>query len=425
MLIKNSISRRTMLRGVGATLCLPALESMASAAPGAKPSQRLIFLSYPFGVPKDEWFPTEAGPDYELPQCLKPLERHRKNFSVLSNLSNKNATQAHWGCTTWLTSASVVSSNGSSVKNTVSVDQVAARKLGENTRFQSLELAGKDNNGCGPGLSLSWAYTGNTVAGETSPLALYNRLFGAEEVSLEERKYLLSQDRSVLDVLMSDAKSMHRSISKTDREKVEEYFQSVRDIETRLNKSEAWLEEPKPKTDLAPPENKLSGTAEIKMMYDLIVAAIKADLTRVITYRQPLEGLIAELGYKVTGHETTHCGKNSKPYEASIARTTTQIELLAYLIDQLKGIQEVDGSSVFDHTTITYGGGIVHGHYLRNTPTLVAGHGGGGLNQGEHYVYESEQTPLSNLWLGILRNAGIEADRFADSDKVLPRLFRG
>ena len=425
MKVTDSITRRTVLRGVGATICLPLLEATGPAAAPEKQSapQRLIFLGHGWGVAVDDWFPEGEGAEYKLSHCLEPLARHRQDFSVLSNLSNKNATAGHWGCTTWLTSASVNGSNSGAAKNGVSVDQLAAHHLGTKTRFPSLELSCPNEGGFGPGLSLSWSFAGGPVAGETSPVSLFDRLFGAEEVSLDQRKFLLERERSVLDTVMSDAKSMHAKISKRDREKIDEYFQSVRDIETRLSRSEAWLDQPKPDAPFDRPVEKMKTSAELTVMYDLMAAAVEADLTRVIAYRQPSVGLMEEAGFNVGGHNTTHCSKGSEAYKASMARNRKEAELLAYFIDKLKAVRDLDGQSAFHNSMIVFGGGIRHGHGLRNTPTLLAGHGGGGLKQGQHYVYEEDETPLANLWLSMLRQAGVKADRFADSEGTLPGLF--
>lgn len=425
MKITNPITRRTMLRGVGASLSLPLLESAARSATPEKEKapQRLIFLGHGWGVAVDDWFPEGKGPDFKMSHCLEPLARHRKDFSVLSNLSNKNATGGHWGCTTWLTSANVNGSNSGAATNGVSVDQLAAIHLGTKTRFQSLELSCPNEGGFGPGLSLSWSLAGGPVAGETSPVSLFDRLFGAEEVSLDQRKFMLRREQSVLDAVMADAKSMHTQISKLDRAKIEEYFQSVRDIETRLSRSEAWLDKPKPDAPFDRPAQSMKTSEELTVMYDLMAAAIEADLTRVIAYRQPSVGLMEEAGFKVPGHNTTHCSKGSDAYSASMARNRKEAELLAYFIDKLKAIKDANGESAFYNSMIVFGGGIRHGHGLRNTPTLLAGHGGGGLYQGQHYVYEEDHTPLANLWLSMLRHAGVEAERFADSDGTLPGLF--
>ena len=427
MKITTPLTRRTVLRGIGTTLTLPLLESFSpakAAAVSGKPPVRMIFLSYAWGVSKDDWFPKESGPDYKLSECLKPMARHKSDFSVLSNLSNKRASQGHWGCTTWLTSADVNATPGKQFHNTVSVDQVAARQLGIDTRFPSLELSGSEgNNGYGPGMSMAWSAAGDSIPAETSPVALFDRLFGASEVPLEERRYRIEHNRSVLDAVMADAKSMHREISTADREKIDDYFDSVRDIEVRLAKAEEWLDRPKPKAPLDRPAGKLKTTDEIAVMYDLIVAAIQTDMTRVITYRQPVEGIFADLGFKIDGHKTTHCTVQSEAYRASIARDQKQLELVAGMIDKLKALKDPDGSSLFDNSLIAYGSGIRTNHHLRDTPTLVAGHGGGGMNQGQHYVYESEQTPLANLWLSLLRQAGVEAERFADSEEPLGGLF--
>ncbi len=423
----HPVSRRAVLRGAGATLCLPLLETflpkVAFGADAKKSPKRLIFLSYAWGVAEQDWYPKETGKDFALPLCMEPLKRHRGDFSVLSNLTNKRATNGHWGCTTWLTSADVNGTPGKAFQNGVSVDQVAARKLGAETRFESLELSCPKGEGFGPGLSLSWSPTGNPIAGETSPVALFDRLFGAAEVSPEERRYQLSKDQSVLDAVLYDAKLMHGRIGKTDREKVDEYFQSVRDIERRIKKAEDWLDRPLPKAPFDRPAEASKTSDEIRIMYDLMVAAIQTDMTRVLTYRQPVEGLIKEMGYKFNGHSTTHCTTHSEQYQASIKRDQKQLELVAHLMDRLKTLRDPDGSTVFDNTLITYGGGIRTNHHLTNTPTLVAGYGGGGLKQGHHLVYESNQTPLANLWYSILQHVGIQADRFADSEGPLRGLF--
>jgi hypothetical protein len=383
----------------------------------------MIFIGHAWGVAIHDWFPEGEGAEYQMSRCLEPLARHRQDFSVLSNLSNKNATGGHWGCTTWLTSAIVNGSNSGAAKNGVSIDQLAAHHLGKKSRFPSLELSCPNEGGFGPGLSLSWSLAGDPVAGETSPVSLFDRLFGAEEVSLEQRKFMLRREHSVLDAVMADAKSMHGKISKLDRAKVEEYFQSVRDIETRLGRSEEWLDKPKPEAPFARPGEKMKTSETLTVMYDLMAAAIEADLTRVIAYRQPTIGLMDEAGFNVDGHKTTHCSRDSEAYRASMARNRKEAELLAYLIDKLKAIKDADGESAFHNSMIVFGGGIRTGHQLRNTPTLFAGHGGGGLQQGRHYVYTEDHTPLANLWLSMLRQAGVDAPRFADSDGTLPGLF--
>ncbi len=428
MKLVDTLSRRAVLRGIGTTLALPLLESFAApvraAATAVAPPKRLIFLSYSWGASKDDWFPEETGANYKLSQCLEPLARHQKDFSVLGNLSNKRANQGHWATTTWLTSADVNGTPGKQFQNTVSVDQVAARSLGIDTRFPSLELAASNSkDGYGPGNSLSWSTSGNPIAGETSPVALFDRLFGASEVSAEERKYNINHDRSVLDAVMSDAKSMHKKVSSADREKIEGYFDSVRDIEVRLKKAEEWIDRPLPEAPVPRPGDKMNTVEEIEIMYDLMVAAIQTDMTRVLTYRQPVEGIFKDLGLKTIGHSTTHCTTQSQAYKDSIARDRKQAELLAHLFDRLKAIKDPDGSTVFDNTLIAYGSGIRTNHMTRNTPTIIAGHGGGGMKQGHHYEFESGQTPLANLWLGMLNQAGVKADSFADSDGKLPGLF--
>ena len=306
-----------------------------------------------------------------MPASFKHMDRYRKDFSILSNLSNKNATQGHWGTTTWMTSADVTATLGKKFQNSVSVDQLAARVLGRDTRFTSLALAAPRegaNSGCyGPGLSLR----GPTPA--TRSRAKRARL-------------VFSTD--------SSARAKFRSKNAGSCSPNAAVFL------TRSCTSE-----------------------QSKLTYDFIVAAIQTDMTRAITYRQPTAGLLPELGFKVDGHKTTHTRKGLEPYNAALARDQKQLELVAYLIDKLKTIKDVDGSSVFDNSLIAYGGGITINHDVRDTPATVAGHGGGDLNQGQHHRYESNLTPLANLWYSFLNQVGYEVGRFADSDGKLTGLF--
>jgi hypothetical protein len=423
-------SRRRLLSGASALIALPALESLgyrrfaAAAENNATRPKRAIFLNFGWGVTNETWFPdvNQTGANYTLPAGLAPLARHQADITVVQGLANKFANEAHWGSTFWLTGANRYAEPGQSFHNSISADQVAAGKLGQDTRFASLQLNSPDvnNSGHGPGLSLAWDQRGKPIAGLDNPVLVFHRLFSAEHTPLTERQAMLAQKRSVLDAVLTDAGSLQRGLNKTDTDKLEEYFQSIRDIETRLGKDEQWLSVPKPKGSITEPKAGLAGRDEVAIMYDLMVAALQTDSTRVITYRQPVGTLLQSLAIKVAPHDMSHYTAGER-MEASQKRDLAQSELLAGLIDKLKATKEPDGTSLFDHTVLAYGSNIRTIHYLDNCPTILAG-GGAGLKLGQHIVLP-KNTPLCNLWLTLLQGLGIPAERHGDSTGVVQELI--
>lgn len=422
------LARRHFLRAAGTVIALPALESIgfrrfASSAPAAARPKRLVFLGFGWGVTEESWYPDAkvTGADYKLPPGLAPLARHQKDFTLVQGLTNKFANEAHWGSTFWLTGANRFSEPGQSFHNTISADQVAAEVLGKDTRFTSIQLGSPDaiGNGHGPGLSLAWDRRGKPMAGLDNPVLAYHRLFSDETMPLAQRQAMLAQKRSVLDAVLTDARRVQHGLNKTDTDKLDEYFQGVRDIETRLSKDEQWLNVPKPKEPLAEPKPGLAGRDEIVLMYDLIVAALQTDATRVITYRQPVGSLLSSLNLKIAAHDMSHYTTGDR-LEASQKRDVTQSTLLAGLLDKLKSVREPDGSSLFDHTALAYGSNIRTSHYLDNCPTILAG-GGAQLKLGQHLVLPPN-TPLCNAWLTMLHGLGIQAERHGDSSGVVKEL---
>lgn len=415
-------SRRTMLKATGSSLALPFLPSLgwrrASAAAPVTPPKRMVFLGFGWGVTNETWFPDRkvTGRDYALPAGLAPLERHKARFSVIQGLSNKFTTEAHWGSTFWLTGANRYGEPGKSFANSISADQVAAAAFGAETRFTSLQLGTLDaaNSGHGPGFSLAWDSRGRPLAALDTPVAVFHRLFSGETQSLAERQAALAAQQSVLDAVRADAARVRKGLAAADADKLDEYLQSIRDIEVRLAKEKEWLTVPKPQPagDLREPAEKMSGHDEIKVMYHLLATALQTDSTRVITYRQPVGTLLAGLGINVAPHDMSHYQPGER-MQASQKRDAKQSELLAGLLDRLASIREADGSSLLDHTTIVYGSNIRSIHYLDNCPTLVAG-GGAGIRLGEHIVLP-EHTPLANLWLTLLQGSGVSIDRHGDS----------
>jgi hypothetical protein len=428
--MKTKQSRRHFLRSASALIALPALESFGfrKLAPAANPEnirpKRAVFLNFGWGVTNETWFPDlkQTGTDYMLPPGLVPLARHKADITVVQGLSNKFANEAHWGSTFWLTGANRYAEPGQSMHNSISVDQVAALQFGKETRFASLQLNSPDvnNSGHGPGLSLAWDSLGKPVAGLDNPVFAFHKLFSADTTPLAERQAMLAQKRSVLDAVLTDAGDLQRSLNKTDTAKLDEYFQSIRDIETRLGKDEQWLNVLKPKAALTEPKQGLAGRDEVALMYDIIVAALQTDSTRVITYRQPVGTLLQSLAIKVAPHDMSHYSPGDR-MEASQKRDFAQSELLARLIDKLKATKEPDGTSLFDHTVLAYGSNIRTIHYLDNCPTILTG-GGAGLKRGQH-ISLPKNTPLSNAWLTLLHGIGVKAERHGDSTGIIKELI--
>ena len=419
------LSKRHFLRGTGALIALPALESIgfqrfASAAPTAPP-KRAVFMGIGFGVTKETWFPdlNDTGADYKLSEGLSPLARHKSDITVVQGCANKFTNEAHWGSTFWLTGANRYSVPGQNMANSISVDQVVAQQLGRATRFSSLQLNAADLQGHGPGLSLAWDQRGKPVAGQNDPVQVFHKLFSADDLPLEQRQAAIAENRSVLDAVLTQAKRVQRGLSKTDTDKLDEYFQGIRDIETRLKKDEDWLDVPKAKAPLEQPEPGLKGRQEIEIMYQLIVAALQTDSARALTYRLPNQSLLQSMDFSVSAHNVSHYSPGERMV-ASQAKDRVHSELLAGLIDQLKAAKEADGSSLFDHTALAFGSNISSIHYLTNCPTVLTGRGSN-LKLGQHLVLPKD-TPLCNVWLTMLRGMGIEAERHGDSSGVVTQL---
>ncbi len=383
-------------------------------------------MSFGWGVTRDDWFPDKsvAGADYVMPTGLESLRRHKKDITVVQNLSNQFSSEAHWGSTFYLTGANRYAEAGKSFHNSVSADQVAAEKLGLATRFTSIQLGCNDaeNSGHGPGLSLAWSRQGKPVAGLNDPVAAYHKLFSDGKTPLAERQVMLQKKRSVLDAVMEDAKDVGRGLGRDDADKLGEYLQSVRDIETRLSKEEQWLDVPKVRPETLPdePQGPVAGYEEIKLMYDLMIAAMQVDATRVFTYRQPVDSLLKSFGATITGHNMSHYTSGDRK-AVSQTRDQKQSELLAYFIDRLKKTKESDGSCLFDHVAMSYGSNINSIHYLTNCPTIITG-GGAGIKHGRHLVL-APKTPLANLWLSLLRGVGVDVASHGDSSGVINELF--
>ncbi|MCC6882313.1 MAG: DUF1552 domain-containing protein [Verrucomicrobiales bacterium] len=428
--MKNT--RRRLLQSSTAVIALPMLESLgfsrfAAAAAPAAPPKRLIFLGFGWGITESTWYPDikTPGSDYQLPVGLKPLERHKADISVVQGLWNKYSNEGHWGSTMWLTGANRYAQPGQSFHNSISADQVAAAQLGLETRFSSLQFNGSqtgDLSGHGPGLSMAWDVSGKPVGGQNGPLAAFHRLFAKDSTPIEQQKAMLAQKRSVLDAVLDNAKSLRRGLAKNDNAKLDEYFQGIRDIEIRLAKEEQWMGVPQPKAPLPEPQAGVDGRGEIKLIYDIMIAAMQTDSTRVMTFRQPVNTLLTALGIKVHPHDMSHYHTTlGEKLDASQRRDLAQSELLAGFLDKLKATKEANGSSLFDNVALAYGSNIRTGHELSNCPTILTG-GGAGFKLGQNIVAPKD-TPLCNAWLTMLQGIGVAAERHGDSTGVLKEIL--
>lgn len=425
------LSRRTVLKGLGASLSLPWLEAMSPNAWGSDEQRhptRMAMFYVPHGVLKRDWAISEVGRLPErLPPILEPLANLRSEFSVLSNLHN-NACQAPNACAhirpqaAFLTGVCPRQSGDADIRLGISADQVAAARIGELTRIPSLELRA-DGDGTGEGrysqryMNISWKNATTPVMSMQSPRQVFDRLFstdGGDRVRREERN-------SVLDFVREQAADLQTRIGTADRRKLDEYFTAIRDIETRIARALRW-ETPTPNQPA--PENRIPGDWEqhVRLLGDLMVLAFQTDSTRVctLTFTNELDSASRYRAIGITDghHNTSHYGNDKqKEQYAQIARY--HVTQLAYILQKLKDVREGEGT-LLDHCMIAYGSGINDGqaHSYYDVPILLAGRGNGTLNPGRHVRYESEQ-PVCNLWLSMLERMGAPSERVGNSTGVL------
>jgi len=424
-----TVNRRRFLKGAGSLIALPALPSLgwsrfaAAAAEAAPRPKRMLFLAIGWGVTYETWYPDvkQTGATWTLPDGLKPLEKHKSDITVIQNCYHKFSSDGHAPSMFWLTGANRYGVPGRSFSNTISIDQVAAERLGGDTRFESLALSGvrAGETGHGP---MQWNRQGKPLAVVDTPLAAFHKMFSDEKTPLDVRRRELQEHKSVLDLVMEEAKFVSKGLSRDDTDKLGEYLESIREIETRLAKDEQWLAVPKaqPSKPIREPAAGTSGKAEAKLMYDMMVSALQTDATRVIGYKNPINSLLTSIGHNVGGHTMSHYSPGPR-MDASQARDKALSELLGYLIERLQDVKEPDGSSLFDHTSVVLGSNVRNAHNLDNCPTLLTG-GGAGIKLGQHIVMKDPKTPLCNVWLTLLKGVGIDVDSFGDSTGIIEEL---
>lgn len=447
------LNRRHFLRGLGATVALPLLDCMkplsSLAAETTKP-KRAVFVYIPNGVNVLTWQITKAGRDYEFSVPMRALEKHRSNITPISGLHHPGGLgTAHVCGDLWLTGAKL-SQEGGAYRNSVSCDQLMAEVTSPHTRFSSLELSVSGGTGA-PGNvinTLSWSRDGIPLPAEDNPRTVFNRLFGEEPGGIEVRRRRLDRRHSVLDSVLEDAQSLRRELNKDDRTKLDEYLTSVREVEVRTERLDAWLNVPKPKLEPSVSSrfqrdvSKAQAGEYFRTMYDLIVLALRTDMTRVITYMSGTEGYglaIPEIGITQTRHELSH--HNGDPeIMARLSKSDGFItEQFAYFLDQLTSVRDGE-DSLLDGTMVLFGSGMSYGHTHTNAnlPTILAGGRGLGFKHGQHLDYNlpkigsynlsnpsahynvcgkpaNEKAHLSNLLLTMLQKMDVNTERFVDS----------
>jgi len=411
-------------------LALPFLETFAKAdAVVAAPRKRMIFLGGGFGFTKKTFYPSKAGKFSEIgmTEGLAPLTRHQNDITMVTNLTNVGATNPHGGSVSYLTGANVAGTPGKRFHNSISCDQVVAKHLGKDTRYESLILSAKEkdgaqNSGHGPGLSLSWDDDGKPIPGFKKPLELYQELFAHTGQSKEKIANLLKKKQSVLDLVRLDAASMKRKLSRSDQEKIDEYFTGIRQVEKGLERQAQWADIPKPKAPFEMPLD-VTGEEAIHQMYDMIIIALQTGMTNVVSYRQPVCSLLEGMGMKLKAHSLSHYGFSQPRILASRERDKKCSALLAHFIDRLKEAKDTDGSRLFDNCIVSYGSNLRSGHELRNVPAIITGGGAEQIKHGRHIILPEQNTPLANYWLTLMQQAGVKVDSFSHSTGILPELL--
>jgi BMFP domain-containing protein YqiC len=421
---RRAISRRRFLQGAGIALSLPFLDSMTAPfaraaqpqsplSPNATP-RRMFGICNNLGLLPEYFFPKGMGREYSPSPYLTLLQEHREDFTVFSGVSHPNVDGGHPSDISFLTAAPHPAS--SSFRNTISLDQHIAERVGTLTRFPSITLAVNGGRG------LSCTGTGVAIPPEQSASSVFKQLFlqgSPEEVEAQIRE--LDTGRSILDAVADQAKDLQRKVGASDRSRLDQYFTSVRDLESRLQASRGWEHKPKPVVKVSEPVDPTSPAqymAKVKLMYDLARLAFETDSTRSISLMLNSVGtpVLQIQGETITDsyHNLSHHGKSEDKLVQLKVVDEWHMKLLAGLFADLKSVREGD-ETLLDRTMILYGSnlGDANAHSTTNMPTLFAG---GGFRHGQHLEFDSKQNyPLPNLFVSMLQRMGIEEERFASS----------
>jgi hypothetical protein len=443
------IPRRTFLRGLGTALALPMLDAMvptsalAQSVKGARPL-RMAFMFVPNGVHMADWTPKTEGAAFELPHTLQPFKKLQKKMMVLTGLTQDKARPYNDGggdharsASVWLTGVHPLKTAGADISVGISADQLAAQKVGNKTRFASLEIgcergaqAGNCDSGysCAYSSSISWRSATTPVAKEVDPRAVFERLFsnGDPNESEESRARRNRYHKSILDFVMEDASSLKSKLGSHDKRKLDEYFEGVREIEQRIERAEKFKGQAGVSGVQAPKGMPSDYAEHIRLMGDMMVLAFQADLTRISTFMYANEG--SNRSYKLIEvpeghHDLSHHGNDPEKQEKLKKINHFHTLQTAYILEKMDSIQEA-GGTMLDNSMIVYGGGISDGdrHNHDDLPIVLFGSGAGSFKTGRHVKYANE-TPMNNLFLSMLDRMGVHAETLGDSTGRLQMLF--
>jgi hypothetical protein len=445
---RKALSRRTMLRAAGVTLGLPLLDSMVAAQTplarsAAAPKLRLGLMFIPHGAVMTNWTPEEVGKLTKMSRILQPLEPYRDHVTVISNLAHKMAAPGGPGDNggdhtrspaVYLNGVHPKRTDGADIQAGTTIDQMAAEQIGQETPLPSLELATEDFSGlvgsCDVGFSctymntISWRTPTTPLPMEINPRVVFDRMFG-DGATVEERLARIQQQRSILDAIQSQVQRLQGTLGATDRTRISEYLDTVREIERRIQLSEKQNRNSElavPGTPTGIPDDHQEHS---KLMFDLMAIAFQADITRVSSFMMAREvsyRTFPMLGISEGFHPASHHQNNAERLENLTKINTYHVSLIAHLLDRLKSTPDGDGS-LLDHSLILFGSGMsnsnVHDH--SPLPVLVAGGANGKLKGGRHLKYAPE-TPMANLLLSVLDKAGVHKESVGDSTGPLSEL---
>ncbi len=411
-----STSRRTFLRGAGVTVGLPFLEALqpasaVAASAGAK-AKRMVAVNVGLGLHGPNILPTTSGRDYEETPYLKMLGDLRDDYTVISGVSHPEVGGGHSSYKSYLTCAPHPNSAG--FRNTISLDQRAAAEFGSETRFASLSLSSS-----GPGIS--WSRSGVEIPTETMPSRVFKKLFLAGKPDEQAKQmHRLSEGRSVLDVVMEKTKSMEKRVSGRDREKLDQYFEAVREAERRLAKAQAWEKKPKPVTEQKPPVDETDHKKIVecmRLMYDVSYLALESDSTRFVTYNFAGNNSVPVIpGIDIDYHNLSHHGKDpAKIEQLTIVESAVMNEVGSFL-------KKLKDHSLLDDTMVLFGSnlGNASSHDTKNMPIILAG---GGFKHGQHLAFNRDDNyPLPNLYVSMLQQLGMATDQFGTGTTTMEGL---
>ncbi|MCC9644168.1 DUF1552 domain-containing protein [Rhodopirellula sp. JC740] len=432
----RTLDRRTLLRGASTCLALPWLEAMmprsVSAAETTAAPPRMGMFYFGTGMNMRQFYPDGFGPDAKLSRILRPLEKQRDQFTVLSGTTLQHGG-GHDGAYPFSTSIA------RGEKQTISPDQLVAEHHGKHTRFPSLQLSVKRGTGFGSQAlaTISWNRQGIPLAAENDPQTIFQHLFRpTNETQRSEQSDEFRQRGSVLDAILSDAKHLQQRLGQTDRRQLDQYFQSIREVETTLRREIDWADRPKPQPELkgfgdyekaVTPEGngKFVYDTYAKLMYDLIALAFQTDSTRVVSYVVRTElagGVYPEFGVSKGYHELTHHGNDPKNLDELAKVDTIYMNHWSYFLNRLASIREGD-KSLLDNTILGFSSGMGIGHSKDTLPTMISGGRGLGVRHQTH-LQLADHTPLSSVWHTMVERMGIEIENdFQDSTGPIGELL--